>query len=59
MLGLSIGCSCTALQAQQPAAKDLRNEDALILTTVVSEDESPQVTSALSSLQDIGKIYAL
>lgn len=59
MLGLSIGCSCTQIHAQQNVQKELQSDDALILTTVISDEGVTETPSTLSSLQDIGKIYAL
>ena len=55
LLGLSIGCSCTVLNAQN-ARPDVKDTDAIILTTVAIDDHELQ---PLSSLQDIGKLYAL
>jgi|GEM_PF-4700771 len=55
LLGLSIGCSCTVLNAQN-AKQELKDSDAIILTTVTLDDHDVQ---PLSSLQDIGKLYAL
>ncbi|MBD3583855.1 hypothetical protein [Flavobacterium selenitireducens] len=58
LLGLSIGCSCTALQAQQTNTADFSGKDSIILTTVVT-DEQATLSQPLASLQDIGKLYAL
>jgi len=58
LLGLSIGCSCTALNANPASADALTNKDSIILTTVVSDD-APDAYGPLSSLQDIGRLYAL
>lgn len=58
LLGLSIGCSCTSIQAQQNVKPNLDSRDAIVMTTVASDDSEMETTS-LSSLQDIGKLYAL
>lgn len=58
LLGLSIGCSCSALQAQSENVAERQPKDAIILTTVAADDSSNAV-QPLSSLQDIGKLYAL
>ncbi|RZJ70499.1 hypothetical protein [Flavobacterium sp.] len=59
LLGLSIGCSCTCIHAQNNIANELKDKDAIILTTVSSTDNSEGNSDSLASLQDIGKLYAL
>lgn len=59
LLGLSIGCSCTCLHAQTDIKKELQEKDALILTTVTSNENSEGASDVLANLQDIGKLYAL
>lgn len=58
LLGLSIGCSCTALDAHQHDQVNRPEKDAIILATVIA-DEPSEAYQPLSSLQDIGKLYAL
>lgn len=57
MAGISLGCSCAAVQAQaEPNV--IRESDAIILTTF-AEPESSISAGDMSVVQDIDKIYAL
>lgn len=60
MLGITLGCSCSAMQAQANAQNEFRDTDAFILTTFSQpEPESLATEGDISVIQDIDKIYAL
>ena len=58
MLGITLGCSCSAIQAQDAQANNFKS-DSLLETVSYSDDTQLASPGDLSVLQDIDKMYAI
>lgn len=58
MLGISLGCSCSVIQAQDAQAKDFKN-DSFVETVSFNDDTQLASPGDISVLQDIDKMYAI